>query len=169
MGVSTKTDERFMAMERMKTLPINHLLTYIYPDLYPVHLDIDWQNEEWPRPLQLSFANIERNGVYLLDTHDCLFLYICKSVNPQWLVDVLGVSHWAQIPDDGDRHATHTAAAGKQQSLPAVNGVGGDGAHDQDEIVPLPANDNPSSMGLRAFVDFLLESRPLKPHFFILR
>lgn len=165
-------DERYIAMEKMKTLPLDHLLTYIYPDLYPVHNEIDWQNEDWPKPLQLSFANIERNGVYLLDTYDSLYLYICKSVNPLWLSDVFGVSQWGQIPDDGD-NVPGSAKGAKNPAQPLVNGFGSapstSGPHSPSEVVPLPENENGTSASIRAFVDHLIDSRPFKPHFFVLR
>ena len=159
-------------MEKLKTLPLEHLISYLYPSLYPVHVDIDWQNEDWPKPLQLTFANIERNGVYLLDTYDSLYLYICKSVNPQWLVDVLNVSQWGHIPDDGDSSAGITKQAKTSNSLAGLNPVALSNGTDFDEheaIIPLPENDNDSSTGLRSFIDYLLESRPIKPHFVILR
>lgn len=164
LGISTKIDERVAAMEKMKSLPLSQLITYIYPDLYPVHYEIDYENENWPHPLQLSFANFERNGVYLLDAHDTFYLYICKSVHPCWLYDVFGVSHWNQIPDDGDHVQTNHAGHS------ANNGINNDAASLwASEVVPLPVLENRTSIGLRAFIDSLLESRPCKPHFFILR
>jgi hypothetical protein len=150
IGVSTKVDERVAAMEKMKSLPLCHLITYIYPDLYPVHHEIDYENESWPAPVQLTFANFERSGVYLMDTHDCLFLYICKSVNPRWLSDVFAVSQWNEIPDDGDDPSRRLV----DQS---------------DAVIPLPAHDNRTSIGLRSFVEFLMDSKPFRPHFFIMR
>lgn len=147
-------------MEKMKSLPLSQLITYIYPDLYPVHYQIDYENEVWPQPLQLSVGNCERSGVYLLDTHDALYLYICKSVHPYWLHDVFGITQWNQIPDDGDHHASNSTN----------NGVNSDSSSLwASEVVPLPVLENRTSIGLRAFIDSLLESRPCKPHFFILR
>lgn len=150
IGISTKVDERVAAMEKMKSLPICHLMTYIYPDLYPVHYDIDYENEAWPAAVQLTFANFERSGVYLMDTHDSLYLYICKSVNAHWLSDVFGVSQWNEIPDDGDDSSIATT--------------------DQtDRVIPLPVHENRTSMGLRCFIEFLMDSRPFRPHFFVMR
>ena len=137
-------------MEKLKSLPLCHLITYIYPDLYPVHYDIDYANDAWPAPMQLTFANFERSGVYLMDAHDSLYLYICKSVSPRWLSDVFGVSHWNQIPDEGEDHS----------SKPAVL---------TDGVIPLPTYDNHTSIGLRSFIEFLIDSRPFRPHFFVLR
>lgn len=149
-------------MEKMKSLPISQLITYIYPDLYPVHYDIDYDNENWPQPLQLSFANFERNGVYLLDTYDSFYLYICKSIHPTWLYNVFGVTQWNQIPDDGDHQTVNPGSPN--------NGTHSDTSSLWvSEVVPLPVLENRTSIGLRAFIDSLLESRPCKPHFFIMR
>lgn len=140
----------------MKSLPVCYLINYIYPNLYPVHGDIDFENEIWPQPLQLSFANFERNGVYLLDTHENLYLYICKSVNPSWLSDVFGATQWAQIPDDGE-------------SKPSSNGYTGGDSKESNLLIPLPVLENRTSLGLRSFIESLVDSRPFKPHFFVLR
>ena len=159
--MSTKIDERVAALEKMKSLPICYLINYIYPNLYPVHGDIDYENEVWPSPLQLSFANFERNGVYLLDTHESLYLYICKSVNPSWLSDVFGATQWAQIPDDGESKPTQPTAS---------NGLlASSDAEESCHFIPLPVLDNRTSIGLRSFIESLVDSRPFKPHFFVLR
>lgn len=141
----------------MKSLPICYLINYIYPNLYPVHGDIDIENEIWPQPLQLSFANFERNGVYLMDTHECLYLYICKSVNPSWLSEVFGATQWAQIPDDGE-----------SKPVTASNGLSSSGDF-ESKLIPLPLLENRTSLGLRSFIESLVDSRPFKPHFFVLR
>ncbi|KAH7638214.1 transport sec24-like protein [Dermatophagoides farinae] len=102
LGISTRIDERVYAMEQMKSMPLKYIMLYIYPHLYPLHHQFD-PKQSSPMPLQLSFANIDRNGVYLLDTYDHLFIYICKSVHPQFLSDVFNVTQWSQIPDEGDQ------------------------------------------------------------------
>lgn len=92
-------------MMQMKSLPIDSLLLYIYPNLYPIHYQFD-PSVNPPSPVQLTFANIDRNGVYLLDTYDHLYIYICKSVHPQFLAEVFNVTQWSQIPDEGDQNTT---------------------------------------------------------------
>lgn len=37
-GLSTKLDDRLYAMCQFKSLPLRHLTTMVYPDLYPVHV-----------------------------------------------------------------------------------------------------------------------------------
>ena len=54
-GTSTRLDDRVYAMCQMKTLPLDHLIRYIYPDLYvldPLFTDEE-DKVDLPR-LQLS-------------------------------------------------------------------------------------------------------------------
>lgn len=119
LGISTRIDERVFAMMQMKSLPIESLLLYIYPNLYPIHYAFEPTNP--PSPVQLTFANIDRNGVYLLDTYDHLYVYICKSVHPQFLAEVFNVTQWSQIPDEGEQNSTAASAIGQ----PGVGGIPG--------------------------------------------
>lgn len=36
MGTSTRLDDRVFAMDNMKTLPLDQLMKYIYPELYKI-------------------------------------------------------------------------------------------------------------------------------------
>lgn len=36
MGTSTRLDDRVFAMDSMKTLPLDQLMKYIYPELYKI-------------------------------------------------------------------------------------------------------------------------------------
>lgn len=150
----------------MKTLPIIDLLTYIYPDLYPLHLDFDYENQEWPQSLQLSFANIERHGAYLLDAHDMLILYVCKAISQEFIRDVFGVDHFSQIPDYNDSNSLD-----KSVSSNFANTKPG-----QSLRIPKPSNvisienyDTPTSNRVNALIYYLLSTRPLKPHFAVIK
>lgn len=161
VGISTKIDDRVNALEKMKTLPLLDLLTYIYPNLYPLHLDFDYENHQWPVPLQLSFGNIEQNGVYLLDTHDTMVLYVCKAVDRAFLRDVFAIDHFGQIADDGDLFPVDLNTnnrTGQTSNIPKPTSV-----------VPIENYDNQASNRINALVYHLLNSRPFKPHFFIIR
>jgi hypothetical protein len=149
-------------MERMKSLPLKQLMLFIYPNLYPIHNSFGTENE-MPTPVQLSFANIERNGVYLLDTYDNLFVYICKSVHPQWLAEVFNVTQWAQIPDDGDITNNQTNNIQQLSRTPITQ------TRDTRPIVPLPQLDNMTSKRIHAFINTLIEERPFQPNFHVLR
>ncbi|XP_054166349.1 protein transport protein Sec24B-like [Oppia nitens] len=165
VGISTKIDERVFAMERIKSLPLKQLMLYIYPNLYPIHNSFTTESDR-PTPVQLSFANIDRNGVYLLDTYDNLFVYICKSVHPQWLSEVLNVTQWAMIPDDGDLTANQTTpniatpVSRIQQPIQPT---------DNRSIIRLPQLENMTSKRIHQFINSLIQERPFQPNFYILR
>ena len=168
MNISTKIDDRVYALERMKTLPLGDLLVYLYPNLYPLHRQFDYEKQEWPASLQLSFGNIERHGAYLLDTYDTLVLYVCKAISPEFLQNVFAVDHFAQIPDDGDNFPLDLSVS--------ANMVMNQNKSGQTLLIPKPSTiihlenyDNPLSNQIHALIYYLVNSRPFKPHFFIIR
>ncbi|OTF78715.1 hypothetical protein BLA29_005893 [Euroglyphus maynei] len=234
LGISTRIDERVYAMEQMKSMPLKYLMLYIYPHLYPLHYPFD-PKQSPPMPLQLSFANIDRNGVYLLDTYDHLFIYICKSVHPQFLSDVFNVTQWSQIPDEGDQqqqqqqsqailttpppiammtrppllnnltnshNTNHAQMNGFIPNQMSQNNIddppststdtnSNDNADDDNNntmtnrkivdnsssptkrkpcpLITLPLLDNETSKNIHEFIEQLLNDRPFKPSFHILR
>ncbi|KAI2805041.1 Protein transport protein Sec24B [Blomia tropicalis] len=153
LGISTRIDERVYAMLQMKSLPIKSLLLYIYPNLYPIHYQFDPAVNP-PLPVQLTFANIDRNGVYLLDTYDHLFIYICKSVHPQFLADVFNVTQWSQIPDEGEQNSTSVVAgSGSALGTHGINqplttmGQSSGGIYNRNQIQGLPVGSSPMVNG----------------------
>ncbi|XP_055928214.1 protein transport protein Sec24A-like isoform X2 [Argiope bruennichi] len=134
-GVSTKLDERVYAMERMKALPLQYLMKFIYPTLYPVHALDDknaiHQDDDVviPQPsiLQLSSEKIDRHGAYILDTLDVLYLYIGRAINDQFCTSVFNVPNFSAIPED---------------------------------LESLPELATPESERLRTFVTWLQDQRP---------
>ena len=51
--------------------------------------------------LQLSSANIDRFGAYLLDTGDTIYLYIGSAINEQFCRDILDKPNFASIKEGG--------------------------------------------------------------------
>ena len=49
--------------------------------------------------LHLSYENIERKGVYLLESAIHMIIYVTKTIDERFCRDVFGVSNFAQIPD----------------------------------------------------------------------
>jgi len=152
----------------MKSLPLPYLLTYIYPDLYPVHYEINYETGEWPSSLQLSYANIQSDGAYILDAHDVMILYICKNINLKWISDVFGVSVFNQIPDDGESDQIMNKSLNKFNHHQLSSSVDAD---DQRPtlLIPIAQYDNPTSIGLIQFINALIDNRPFKPSFYIIR
>ena len=58
-------------------------------------------NEEIPQVglIHLSSANIDRQGVYLLDTYDRMYFYVGSAVSDQFCQDVLEVPNFTSIPE----------------------------------------------------------------------
>ena len=169
VNISTKVDERYYALEQMKTLPLPYLLTYCYPDLYPVHYEINYDTGDWPSSMQLSYANIQSDGAYVLDAHDVMILYVCKNVNLKWISDVFGVSVFNQIPDDGESDQHHLSH-GPNQSLSQPQQPNSPAAEPKPTLViPIVQYDNPTSIGLVTFLNALIDSRPFKPTFYVIR
>ncbi|XP_050390937.1 protein transport protein Sec24A isoform X2 [Patella vulgata] len=103
---STKTDDRVFALQQFKVLPISYLLQSVYPHLYPVHA-LDEKSPvtkggisvHIPPLIQLSSANIDRHGVYLMDTGDCVYMIVGGSVSDQFCQNVLDKPNFMSIPE----------------------------------------------------------------------
>lgn len=173
MNISTKVDERVYALEMMKSLPLPYLLTYCYPDLYPVHYEINYDTGDWPSSMQLSYANIQSDGAYVLDAHDVMILYVCKNVNLKWISDVFGVSAFNAIPDDGEsdqQHPSHSLSHSLSYNQSASHSLNSSTAEPKPTLViPIVQYDNPTSIGLVTFLNALIDSRPFKPNFYVIR
>lgn len=108
VGVATRLDDRVYALSQCKTLPVSQLIQMIYPDLYPVHsimdvLMVKRGSMEVPNlpVLQLSSANIDRFGAYLLDTGETIYLYVGSAVSDQFCMDILDKPKFAAVKEGG--------------------------------------------------------------------
>lgn len=184
-----KLDDRTAAMERLKTLPVDDLITYIYPDLFPLHSIASDPNEDWRNPMQLTAAHIERNGAYLLDAYDVMIIYICEYIDPRWCYDVFGVQDYPSIPEQQDvvindpAQTSHTRPRDPSNFLPPSNDIGRLNNHipsassqvqlaaaiSATPLVKMPELENLTSTKLRDFINCLIDNRPQKPKFYILK
>lgn len=189
-----RLDDRTAAMERFKTLPVDELITYIYPDLFPLHNIANDPNEDWKSPIQLTAAHIERNGAYLLDAYDVMIIYICEHIHPSWCHSVFGVTEYQKIQDypetynpgeaingnynfatrprDPANFINPTTSAMSMNSLPATiesNQLISAAAITSTPLIKLPELENTVSIKLREFINCLIEFRPQKPKFYILK
>ncbi|XP_058168436.1 protein transport protein Sec24B [Anopheles ziemanni] len=106
-GTSTRLDDRVFAMCEMKTLPLDQLMRYIYPDFYVLdclfapagkgYVD-EGQRPEPPR-LQLSAEKLDSRSMFLLDCGAHMFIYIGSNVASSIVRDILGYNSVAEIPD----------------------------------------------------------------------
>lgn len=99
---SIKLDERAAAMERFKSLPLDDLITYIYPDMYAIHNIANDPNEDWKQPISLTAALVERNGAYLLDAYDVVIIFVCECIDPRWCYEVFGVQDYRSIVETNE-------------------------------------------------------------------
>ncbi|WAQ97426.1 SC24B-like protein [Mya arenaria] len=107
---STRLDDRTYALQQCKVLPVGQLIQMIHPDLYPLHtiMDVEMKKKgslEFPDLplLQLSSANIDRYGAYLLDVGDVMYLYVGGAISEQFCRDMLDVPNFASIREGGIR------------------------------------------------------------------
>lgn len=142
-GTSTRLDDRIFAMDAMKTLPLDLLMKYIYPEFY--HIDSLFyncanENEDTepldPPILQLSAEHIDSRSFFLLDCGCSIILYVGLNVQPNILQNILGVQTTAEI---------------------------------SDYCYGLPSLNTPESKTLRDFIDRLNENKPYDPVVQIIR
>ncbi|XP_013073220.2 protein transport protein Sec24A-like isoform X1 [Biomphalaria glabrata] len=107
LASKTKIDDRVFAMQQFKVLPVCYLIQNLYPHLYPLlriseEKPIKRGNEEIPSAplLQLSSANIDRTGLFLMDTGDAMCLLVGSGVGDQICQDVFDKPNFMSIPDD---------------------------------------------------------------------
>ncbi|XP_061197117.1 protein transport protein Sec24A-like isoform X3 [Saccostrea echinata] len=106
VGLNTPLDERVFAMQQCKSLPVGQLLKTLSPDLYPVHSIEKYNTEKKgdilvPKPplLHLSSANIDRTGVYVMDTLDTIYLYVGSAAPQIFIQEVLDAPNFMSIPE----------------------------------------------------------------------
>lgn len=134
VGVSTKLDERFAAMELCKTEPLQFLMLHLYPKFYPIHnLDkhlVSEGEETIPQPpaMHLSAAYLERTGAYILDAGSKIYLWLGSAIDQRFVQQVFGVESFNNVVDG---------------------------------LTALPEIESEYSELLRSFVDNLISSRPM--------
>lgn len=115
VGTSTRLDDRVFAMDCMKTLPLDQLMKYVYPELYkidpliyharntnvsstPEEDEEDDQLPELPR-LQLSAEHLDSRSIFLMDCGTLIMLYVGLNVPANVLEALLGISSTAELSD----------------------------------------------------------------------
>lgn len=144
VGTSTRLDDRVFAMSEMKTMPLDHLIRYIYADFYVLDSLFHSANEgadgeqhlvEPPR-LQLSAEKFDSRSMFLLDCGPYMFIYVGSNVPTPILNDVLGVNNVSEIPDF---------------------------------CIELPSRETPASEALFAFIDAINEEKPYSSYIQVIR
>lgn len=60
-----------------------------------------YKDNEVPQPalVGLSSEYVNRDGAYLMDRGDVMYLFVCREVSPEFLSSVLDVPDFQSIPD----------------------------------------------------------------------
>lgn len=146
VGTSTRLDDRVFAMSEMKTMPLDQLIRYIYPDFYVLDSLFHSATQEHsgngeahlvePPRLQLSAEKFDSRSMFLLDCGPTMYIYVGSNVAPDILNQVLGVNTTAEIPDF---------------------------------CIELPSRETPASEALFAFIDTLNEDKPYPAYIQVIR
>lgn len=118
-GERVPADHRAIALNNLTTLPIPHLIKYIYPTVYALHnmadgcglpeeiVEVDDEGKEstvlspeilMPEPVNSSKASFDSYGLYLIDNSSELFLYVSGDVVPGLVQDLFGTENLYSIP-----------------------------------------------------------------------
>ncbi|XP_046551665.1 protein transport protein Sec24A-like isoform X2 [Haliotis rubra] len=105
-STNVKLDDRVFSLLQCKTLPLMYLMQSFYPHMYPVH-SIEEKSTMTrgglviPKPplLQLSSANIDRHGAYIMDVGTDLYLMVGGAVSDQFCQDILDKPNFMSIPE----------------------------------------------------------------------
>ncbi|XP_006824913.1 protein transport protein Sec24A-like [Saccoglossus kowalevskii] len=106
LGSSVRLDERVYAMDMFKYQPLMYGMLLLHPNLYAVHelndqgaISHDDQTICQPPILSLSSEHLYKNGAYLMDRSDALYLYVMRDVSQEFLNSVLDVPDFQSIPE----------------------------------------------------------------------
>ncbi|KAG7462002.1 hypothetical protein MATL_G00197230 [Megalops atlanticus] len=106
-GTSTRLDDRVFAMCEFKSQPPQHIMRMVHPDLYRID-DLSDQGAlhlsdcvvPQPSLLQLTAEKLTREGAFLMDCGNVLYLWVGRCCNELFIRDVLGCPSHASIPQN---------------------------------------------------------------------
>ncbi|XP_065891060.1 protein transport protein Sec24A-like [Dysidea avara] len=127
-------DNRAHIMNLIKTIPLDLIITYVYPRLYSVHnlteKDLKETKERQFAKLpvvQLNSQFLTRQGIYIMDAGLVVYIWIAKGASQHLLLQLFDVSSYEEL---------------------------------NEEQTFLPALDNPYSETIHVFIRQLRTSRP---------
>ncbi|XP_065366704.1 protein transport protein Sec24A isoform X2 [Calliphora vicina] len=113
VGTSTRLDDRVFAMDSMKTLPLDQLMKFIYPEFY--NIDVLFYNNQNANPtnddadeeddlpdvqrLQLSAEYLDSRSIFLMDCGTLIMVYVGLNVPVNILENTFGIKSTAELPD----------------------------------------------------------------------
>ncbi|KAL8573166.1 hypothetical protein ACOMHN_036151 [Nucella lapillus] len=106
LSANIRVDERVFAHLLAKCLPSAHLIQTFYPHLYPVHglndqevVEHNKENSPKAPRLQLSSANVDRHGVYVMDQGESMYLMVGGAVPDSFCQSVFNAPNFTAIPE----------------------------------------------------------------------
>ncbi|GMF20667.1 unnamed protein product [Phytophthora lilii] len=98
--IDVRADERVMMMGLLNSLPVEFCVSAVYPKLYSVHdladdcctLDEDGKFI-LPPQLPPTAEKLEEEGIFLLHSAMCCYIYIGPKASPELLLELFGVDH----------------------------------------------------------------------------
>ncbi|CAI5722808.1 unnamed protein product [Hyaloperonospora brassicae] len=98
--IDVRADERVMMMGLLNSLPVEFCVSAVYPKLYSVHdltddcctLDEDGKFI-LPPQLPPTAEKLVEEGIFLLHSAMCCYIYIGPKVSPDLLIQLFGVDH----------------------------------------------------------------------------
>ncbi|XP_036330766.1 protein transport protein Sec24A [Rhagoletis pomonella] len=115
VGTSTRLDDRVYAMDCMKTLPLDQLMKFLYPEFYLIdalfypnanqnsnaNAAEDEEEDDLPDVprLQLSAEFLDSRSIFLLDCGNLIMIYVGLNVPVNVLEGAFGVKSTAELPD----------------------------------------------------------------------
>ncbi|XP_075165510.1 protein transport protein Sec24AB [Haematobia irritans] len=114
VGTSTRLDDRVYAMDCMKTLPLDQLMKFIYPEFYNIDIifynqnvnantggEADDEDDDLPDVprLQLSAEHLDSRSIFLMDCGTLIIIYVGLNVPVNILENVFGIKSTAELPD----------------------------------------------------------------------
>ncbi|KAI9491941.1 hypothetical protein BDB00DRAFT_830368 [Zychaea mexicana] len=97
------SDARSNAINLVRTMPLQLLIPFLYPNLYALHTmppeagEISEKGVVFPPPLNLTTERLEPHGCYLLENGQDIFIWVGRGVVPQLCVDFFGVKSYEQL------------------------------------------------------------------------
>ncbi|KAI9919042.1 hypothetical protein PsorP6_012221 [Peronosclerospora sorghi] len=98
--IDVRADERVMMMGLLNSLPVEFCVSAVYPKLYTVHdLSDDCctldENGKFILPPQLppTAEKLDEEGIFLLHSAMCCYIYIGPKASPTLLLELFGVDH----------------------------------------------------------------------------
>ncbi|KAI9316076.1 Sec23/Sec24 trunk domain-containing protein [Dichotomocladium elegans] len=117
------SDHRSNAMNLIRTMPLQLLIPYIYPNLYALHAmppdagEISEHGVVLPPRMNLTMERLETHGCYLLENGQTIFIWVGRGAVPQLCLDLFGVKSYNEIPSGKYTFPTLETAINKKTNL----------------------------------------------------